>query len=427
MTTVLPVNTLHKEFKFVDEICEHLDSHGWLYAPGDAQDYDRARALFPADVVAWVQATQPKAWDALSKNHGPSAETVLLDRLRKSLDDRGTLDVLRNGVEMIGLRQPLLFAQFKPALAINPETMEKYEANRLRVVREVYLSHGPERLDLVFFLNGIPVSTAELKTDFTQSVHDAIDQYRFDRNPKVKGKGIEPLLSFPCGALVHFAVSNMEVHMTTKLAGPKTSFLPFNKGDNGAAGNPVNPQGGHRSAYLWEEVLERESWLEIIGRYLITKRDNKKKVVGIIFPRYHQLAATRKLVQAILAEGPGGKYLFQHSAGSGKTNSIAWSAHFLADLHDENHQKRFGMPSSTSSAPPASSPPSAASRVPKAENWPRPWPTAKRLWFAQSKPSPLPCAPCRNWRQPKANASRSSPTRPIPPRPAKPPPSSRRS
>ena len=341
MTTVLPANTLHKEFKFVDEICEHLGSHGWLYAPGDAQDYDRARALFPADVVAWVQATQPKAWDALSKNHGPSAETVLLDRLRKSLDDRGTLDVLRNGVEMIGLRQPLLFAQFKPALAINPETMEKYEANRLRVVREVYLSHGPERLDLVFFLNGIPVSTAELKTDFTQSVHDAIDQYRFDRNPKVKGKGIEPLLSFPCGALVHFAVSNMEVHMTTKLAGPKTSFLPFNKGDNGAAGNPVNPQGGHRSAYLWEEVLERESWLEIIGRYLITKRDNKKKVVGIIFPRYHQLAATRKLVQAILAEGPGGKYLFQHSAGSGKTNSIAWSAHFLADLHDENHQKLF--------------------------------------------------------------------------------------
>lgn len=335
--------SLHKEIRFVDEICEHLGNHGWLYVPGDAQDYDRTRALFPADVVAWVQATQPKAWDALSKNHGPSAETVLLDRLRKSLDDRGTLDVLRNGVEMIGLRQPLSFAQFKPALAMNPETMGKYQANRLRVVREVYLSHGPERLDLVFFLNGIPVSTAELKTDFTQSVHDAIDQYRFDRNPKGKGKGggIEPLLSFPCGALVHFAVSNMEVHMTTKLAGPKTSFLPFNKGDNGAAGNPVNPQGGHRSAYLWEEVLERESWLEIIGRYLITKRDNKKKVVGIIFPRYHQLAATRKLVQAILAEGPGGKYLFQHSAGSGKTNSIAWSAHFLADLHDENHLKLF--------------------------------------------------------------------------------------
>ena len=255
-----------------------------LYAAGDAQQHDRARALFPPDVVAWVQATQPKAWDVLSKNHGASAETVLLDRLRKSLDDRGTLDVLRNGIEMIGLRQPLLFAQFKPALAMNPETLEKYAANRLRVVREVYYSTKcDDRLDLAFYLNGIPVATAELKTDFTQSVHDAIDQYRFDRNPKGKGKGggIEPLLSFPCGALVHFAVSNMEVHMTTKLAGPGTTFLPFNKGDNGAAGNPANPKGGHRTAFLWEEVLERESWLEIIGRYLITKRDKKKKIVEI--------------------------------------------------------------------------------------------------------------------------------------------------
>jgi len=335
---------LHNEIKFGNDICEHLAANGWLYADGDAQKHDRARALFPPDVVAWVQATQPKAWDALSKNHGASAESVLLDRLRKSLDDRGTLDVLRNGVEMIGLRQPVQFAQFKPALAMNPETLEKYAANRLRVVREVYYSTKcDDRLDLAFYLNGIPVATAELKTDYTQAVHDAIDQYRFDRNPKGKGKGggIEPLLSFPCGALVHFAVSNMEVHMTTKLTGPGTRFLPFNKGDNGASGNPANPKGGHRTAYLWEEVLERESWLEIIGRYLITKRDSKKKINGIIFPRYHQLDATRKLVQAILAEGPGGKYLFQHSAGSGKTNSIAWSAHFLADLHDENHRKLF--------------------------------------------------------------------------------------
>lgn len=344
MTNAAPAKTLHKEINFGNDICEHLAANGWLYAAGAAQQHDRARALFPPDVVAWVQATQPKAWDVLSKNHGASAETVLLDRLRKSLDDRGTLDVLRNGIEMIGLRQPLLFAQFKPALAMNPETLEKYAANRLRVVREVYYSTKcDDRLDLAFYLNGIPVATAELKTDYTQSVHDAIDQYRFDRNPKGKGKGggIEPLLSFPCGALVHFAVSNMEVHMTTKLAGPETRFLPFNKGDSGASGNPANPKGGHRTAYLWEEVLERESWLEIIGRYLITKRDKKKKIVGFIFPRYHQLDATRKLVKAILAEGPGGKYLFQHSAGSGKTNSIAWSAHFLADLHDENHRKLF--------------------------------------------------------------------------------------
>lgn len=334
--------SVHKEISFEDEICTHLSSSGWLYDPADAAQYDRTRALFPSDIVAWVQQTQPTAWDALTKNHGVSAESVLLDRLRKSLDDRGTLDVLRNGFDMVGVRGTVSLAQFKPALGINPEILQKYAANRLRVVRQVrYSLHNEKCIDLVLFLNGLPLATIELKTDFTQSVYDAIDQYRFDRNPRTKGKGIEPLLAFPSGALVHFAVSNMEVHMTTKLIGPETIFLPFNKGDNGAAGNPANPKGGHRTAYLWEEVLQKDSWLEIIGRYLITKRDKKKKVESIIFPRYHQLDATRELIKAVLAEGPGGKYLFQHSAGSGKTNSIAWSAHFLADLHDENNNKLF--------------------------------------------------------------------------------------
>ncbi len=333
---------LHKEISFEDEICDHLTHCGWLYDPAGAAHYDRARALFPSDVVAWVQQTQPKAWEALTKIHGASADNVLLDRLRKSLDDRGTLDVLRNGFDMVGVRGTVSLAQFKPALGINPEILQKYVANRLRVVRQVrYSLHNEKCLDLVLFLNGLPLATIELKTDFTQSVHDAIDQYRFDRNPRTKGKGIEPLLSFPSGALVHFAVSNMEVHMTTKLIGPETTFLPFNKGDNGAAGNPANSKGGHRTAYLWEEVLQKDSWLEIIGRYLITKRDKKKKVESIIFPRYHQLDATRELIKAVIAEGPGGKYLFQHSAGSGKTNSIAWSAHFLADLHDEHNNKLF--------------------------------------------------------------------------------------
>ena len=342
MTTATPAKALHKEISFEDEICGNLAAHGWLYSSDDAKLYDRARALFPPDVVAWVQETQPKAWDALTKNHGAAAEATLLDRLRKSIDDRGTLDVLRFGVEMIGLRQPLQLAQFKPALAMNQDLLDRYQANRLRVVRQVrYSLHNEKCIDLVLFLNGLPVATLELKTDFTQSVQDAIDQYRFDRNPRTKGKGIEPLLSFPSGALVHFAVSNMEVHMTTALIGPETSFLPFNKGDQDGAGNPANPKGGHRSAYLWEEVLQRESWLEILGRYLITKKDSKKKVSGIIFPRYHQLDATRKLIAAVLAEGPGGRYLFQHSAGSGKTNSIAWSAHFLADLHDAANNKLF--------------------------------------------------------------------------------------
>ena len=334
--------SLHKEISFESEICQHLAANGWLYAEGDAAHYDRARALFPADVLAWVQATQPKAWEILTKNHGAQAAETLLARLRDQLDQRGTLDVLRHGIELLGLKSPLKLAEFKPALAINPDILARHAANRLRVVRQLrYSLHNENSIDLGLFLNGLPVATAELKTDFTQNIGDAIDQYRFDRNPKPKGQAAEPLLSFPNGALVHFAVSNSEVHMVTKLAGPATAFLPFNIGNDGAAGNPANPQGGHRTAYLWEQVWARESWLEILGRYLIARRDKKKQIKEIIFPRYHQLDVTRKLQAAVLHDGPGGKYLVQHSAGSGKTNSIAWTAHFLAELHDAQHKKVF--------------------------------------------------------------------------------------
>ena len=334
--------SLHNEIEFENDLCAHLASHEWLYVEGDNKAYDRARALFSADVIAWVRATQPKAWEALTKNYGGAAEAVLLDRLRKQLDERGTLDVIRQGLELLGLKQPLQLAQFKPALSMNPELQAKYAANRLRVVRQVHYSlHNENSIDLVLFLNGLPVATIELKTDFTQSVGDAVDQYRFDRHPRPKGQNAaEPLLEFPRGALVHFAVSNSEVLMTTKLQGAVTTFLPFNLGNLGAAGNPPNPKG-HATSYLWENVLARDSWLEIIGRYLVTKRDDKKQIVGIVFPRYHQLDATRRLVAAVLNEGSGGKYLIQHSAGSGKTNSIAWTAHFLAELHDADQKKLF--------------------------------------------------------------------------------------
>jgi type I restriction enzyme, R subunit len=333
--------SLHKEISFEDEICDHLAAQGWLHADGDAALYDRPRALFPPDLLVWVQETQPTSWGALTKNHGSGAQAVLLDRIRKQLDDRGTLDVLRHGVDLIGLRRPIALAQFKPAMAMNPEIIARHTANRLRIVRQVRYSSANENcIDLALFLNGLPVATAELKTDFTQSVEDAKDQYRFDRHPRPKGQAVEPLLSFPSGALVHFAVSNSEVHMTTQLSGPTTRFLPFNKGDHGAKGNPAN-SNGHRTSYLWEEVWRRDSWLEILGRYLVTRRDEKKKITEIIFPRYHQLDATRKLQAKVLEEGAGGKFLIQHSAGSGKTNSIAWSAHFLADLHDAKNEKLF--------------------------------------------------------------------------------------
>ena len=333
--------SVHKEIAFEEEICEHLGSHGWIYVEGDASRYDRARALFPDDVLAWVQGTQSQAWEALVKNHGSHAAETLLNRLRESINQRGTLDVLRQGIEMLGVKGKLLLAQFKPALALNPEIQARYQANRLRVVRQVrYSQHNENSIDLVLFLNGIPVATAELKTDFTQSVKDAIDQYRFDRDPKPKGKSPEPLLSWPSGALVHFAVSNSDVAMVTRLSGAATEFLPFNKGDRGASGNPVNPTG-HRTAYLWEEVWERESWLEILGRYFVAEKDDKRQLKAYLFPRYHQLDATRKLQAAVLADGPGARYLVQHSAGSGKTKTIAWTAHFFADLHDADHKKVF--------------------------------------------------------------------------------------
>jgi type I restriction enzyme R subunit len=333
---------LHQEHHFEAEICTHLAANGWLHEEGDTARFDRASGLFLPDLLAWVESTQPQNWQRLSKTHGTALPQVLADRIRKNMNERGTLDVLRRGVEMLGLSAPLELAQFKPALAINPAIQEKYAANRLRVVRQV--CHSPnnpkDELDLVLFLNGIAVATVELKSNFTQNVQDAVDQYRFDRLPQPKGGVLEPVLGFPGGALVHFAVSQSEVMMATKLAGAATSFLPFNRGNAGGSGNAPNPDG-FATAYLWEEVWARDSWLDILHRYLICKRNDKKQPQAVIFPRYHQLDATRALVADVLDKGPGERYLIQHSAGSGKTNSIAWTAHFLADLHDAEHNKLF--------------------------------------------------------------------------------------
>lgn len=333
--------SLHNEIEFENDICDHLAGHGWLYCEQDAAVYNRQLTLFPPDVIAWVQQTDPDAWQTLTKNHGSAAESTLLNRLRDSLNQSGTLHVLRNGFDVLGLRKTLRMAQFKPAFDMNPDIVQRYEANRLRVVRQVHYSlHNENSIDLVLFLNGIPVATVELKTDNTQSIDDAVRQYKEDRNPKPRGRSPEPLLSFPTGALVHFAVSSSRVKMTTKLEGLQTEFLPFDLGNDGGAGNPVNPRG-HRTAYLWEQVWQRDSWLEILGRYLVAIRDEKNQITKLIFPRFHQLDVTRKLERAVLAEGAGQKYLIQHSAGSGKTKSIAWTAHILADLHDADDNRVF--------------------------------------------------------------------------------------
>ncbi|MGY1978166.1 type I restriction endonuclease subunit R [Nocardia gipuzkoensis] len=342
----------HHESVLEDEICDHLAAHGWLYSPDDS-GYDRDLALFPEDVFAWLADTQPAELakrikpDATVEAHA-KARTALLQRLAKALSndpkaDGGSLAVLRRGFS--DFNASFAMCQFKPNSGLNATVAAKYSAVRLRVMRQVHYSKASPKkaIDLVFFVNGIPVATAELKTDFTQSVRHAIEQYKKDRLPKG-----EPLLTFAMRALVHFAVSNKEVHMTTRLAGPGTVFLPFNRGNNHHAGNPPNPDGS-ASSYLWETILRRDTWLEILDRFMhleVTERRDpdtgrKTRKETLLFPRFHQWEAVTQLVATARTEGPGQKYLIQHSAGSGKTNSISWLAQRLASLYDDADKKVF--------------------------------------------------------------------------------------
>jgi len=254
----------------------------------------------------------------------------------------GTLSVLRRGFK--DLNAQFQMCQFRPNTTLNETTAKRYEAVRLRVMRQVhYSTQNANSIDLVFFVNGIPVATAELKTDFTQNITDAVLQYKNHRLPKG-----EPLLAFGSRAVVHFAVSNSEVQMTTKLAGKDTFFLPFNRGNNHHAGNPPNPHGSP-TAYLWQEILQRDTWLDILGRFLhlqVTDKidpvsDKKIRTQSMLFPRYHQWDAVTRLIERARTQGAGHRYLIQHSAGSGKTNSISWLAHRLSVLHDDANKPVF--------------------------------------------------------------------------------------
>jgi type I restriction enzyme, R subunit len=339
---------IHQEKHFQAEIIQHLCAHGWV--EGHDSGYDKALAMYPEDVLAWVQTAHPEAWTKLEGQHGANAGKQVIERLTKELESQGTLAVLRHGFKMVGLGEKRLgMAQFKPAFGLNPDTQTRYAANRLRVVKEVtYSLHNGNRLDLVLFVNGLPMATVELKTDSTQSVWDAIKQYQTDRPPvDPVAKLSEPLLAFKKRCVVHFAVSTSEVAMATRLEGPATVFRPFNLGFNEGKGNPPNP-AGCKTAYLWEQVWQRDAWLHILGGFVHLERKKKKlpngrieTVESMIFPRLHQWIAVQKLVAAARADGAGKTYLVQHSAGSGKSNTIAWTAHHLASLHDVNDKKVF--------------------------------------------------------------------------------------
>lgn len=341
---------LHNEIEFEKELCEHLVANGWLYSTNDA-GYDRERALFPEDFFGWLQDTQPEPLAKIVKADASDVEKQkgqLLDRLVKALDTPmenggGTLNLLRNGFSHLTAKFQL--CQFKPESTLNAKTVENYEAVRVRVMRQVHFSTADQRsVDLVLFVNGLPVATLELKTDFTQSITHAIEQYR-TRLPKDTGTGkVQPLFVSGARAVVHFAVSNDEAWMTTKLAGAKTYFLPFNRGtEDGGAGNPLNPHGSP-SSYLWERVLQRDAWLGILGRFMYIKHEKQldpitgktSKSSSLRFPRFHQWEAVTNLTETVAAEGPGSRYLIQHSAGSGKTDSISWLSHRLARMQVDN-------------------------------------------------------------------------------------------
>ena len=342
---------IHNEVEFERELCAKLKADGWLHSPNSGA-YDRELSIYPEDVIAWLEETQPEELEKIIKSDIDvesqlKAKSALLRRLAMTLDlplesGGGTLNILRRGFKHENAKFNM--AQFMPSDNLNPITWQQYGKNRLRVVQQVfYSSDNRKSIDLVLFLNGIPVATVELKTDFTQDVQAAIDQYKYDRNPKS-----EKLLSFGHRALVHFAVSNSEVYMTTRLNGVDTKFLPFNLGDDGRAGNPINTNGS-KTSYLWEHVWKRDSWLNIIGRFMhLVISESQDPVTGsklrnesLLFPRYHQWRAVTRMIETSKIEGAGNKYLIQHSAGSGKTNSIAWTAHQLSTLHDESGIKIF--------------------------------------------------------------------------------------
>jgi len=338
-----------RESVFQCAIVEDLVGLEWL--EGSSQNYDRELALYPEDLVDYVRQTQPEALAKLTKFYGDKVEGKLLARAAGQMDKHGALHVLRHGFKDRGAK--IRLCQFKPDHGLNPETLDRYQHNRLRVVQEVsYSPHAREgynpRLDLVLFVNGVPVATLELKSEFKQAIDNAKWQYRKDRPPKDPNtRKTEPLLAFGRRALVHFAVSQEEVWMATRLDGTKTFFLPFNMGRNGGAGNPPN-EHGYATDYLWKRVFQRDAWLDILGRFIHLERKEEEDWQGkkitketLIFPRFHQWDAVNRLVATARAEGPGQRYLIQHSAGSGKSNSIAWTAHRLASLHDDRDQRVF--------------------------------------------------------------------------------------
>ena len=331
-----------KEKAFEEAIEQYLISEGG-YTKGNPKNFNREFALDTETLIEFVKKTQPKKWEHYETIYGSASEESFIKRFCKEVKTNGLLAVLRRGFKDRGIKFEV--AYFKPANTTNAETVKLYDENILHCTRQLHYSIFNENsIDIVLFLNGIPVVSMELKCQFTgQTIHNAINQYKFDRASK------DAIFDFRNRVLVHFAVDLFEVHMTTRLNGENTYFLPFNQGSNGSgnvggACNPLNPNG-YQTAYLWEKVLCKDRLMEILHKYMHLKKEDKKDADGkvisteetLIFPRYHQLDVVTKLLDDVKKNGAGKNYLIQHSAGSGKSNSIAWLAHRLSGLHDDNN------------------------------------------------------------------------------------------
>ena len=321
----------YTEQNFEDHIEQHLNRSG--YQSLQSTDYDKSLCLISDETLQFIQDTQPNAYQRLERQYGGDTPAKFLDRVSKQIASRGVLDVLRNGVKDRGCSFDLTY--FHPSSGMNPDHQRLYAQNRFSLIRQLHYSQRDEKsLDMTLFLNGLPLITMELKNSLTgQVVADAEKQYRTDRDPR------EPLFQFK-RCLVHFAVGNEKVSMTTHLQGGGTRFFPFNKGIE----NPVNPEG-HKTAYLWEDILRSHNLMELINNF-IHEQETIEKVYDpkidavkdekhgvLVFPRYHQLDVIRELEEAIVKEGVGHTYLIQHTTGSGKSNSIAWLAHLLTHLY----------------------------------------------------------------------------------------------
>ena len=331
-------DTVHREKYFEQYIVKQLEARGWQ--TGTTAGYDQIHALYPEDLATWVKTTQPAKWEKLLAGNGDKAIATLMDRLSQSLEREGTVNVLRKGIKVAGAGE-IALSEGLPEDERDPSAWERYNANILRVVPQLMYRPGSKlAIDLVFFINGLAVATVEVKTDFTQSADAAVDQYKNDRLPMDPAtKRVEPLLTFKRGAVVHFAMSDSDIQMCTKLDGKNSYFLPFNLGRDGHAGNPIREDGEYPVAYFWEQVCQRDNWLRIFHSFVYTEKKevvdlagNHKRKETQIFPRFHQWDAVTKMIADAKANGPGMTYLCEHSAGSGKTSTIAWTAHDLIRL-----------------------------------------------------------------------------------------------